>query len=78
MDKQLLLDTNILLDALVDGRPEHDEARRVLAVCNGGGDMGIVSPNSLSDTYYLLRRDMPEAHARQADSYEPGATDRTK
>ncbi len=38
---RLLLDTNILLDAVSPNRPEQRETHRLLARCNGDGDVGI-------------------------------------
>lgn len=64
--RRLLLDTNVLLDALVEGRPESTEAWEVLKRCNGGGDMGLVTSGSLKDAYYVLSRGGREAAAREA------------
>lgn len=64
--KRLFFDTNILLDLLDKNRPESDEACQVLKRCNGEGDMGLVSPMSLKDVYYVLCKCYDEAHARQA------------
>lgn len=64
--KRLFFDTNILLDALDAKRPECAQAREVLRRCNGSGDMGIVSPMSLKDVYYIVSRQRDEAHARNA------------
>lgn len=52
-DRRLLFDTNVLLDALVEGRPQSQEAWEVLRRCNGGGDMGLVTSGSLKDVYYV-------------------------
>ncbi len=63
---RLLLDTNVLLDAVIAGRPESDEACRVLELCNGGGDMGFACALSLKDVYYVLERYYGEPRARGA------------
>ncbi len=63
---RLLLDTNVLLDAVVAGRPESDEACRVLELCNGGGDMGFACALSLKDVYFVLERYYDEPRARRA------------
>lgn len=62
---RLLLDTNILLDVMDKQRPQCEEAREVLTRCNGGGDIGLVSPSSLNDAYYILRRLRGEEMARR-------------
>jgi predicted nucleic acid-binding protein len=61
---RLLLDTNILLDAVMRERPQSAEARRVLDRCNGGGDMGLVAAVSLKDLYYVLGKCWGEPTAR--------------
>ena len=63
---RLLLDTNILLDAILDGRPYAQEAQDVIARCNGGGDFGIVSGLSLKDVYYIATRAHGATWARTA------------
>ncbi|HJG36660.1 type II toxin-antitoxin system VapC family toxin [Enorma phocaeensis] len=64
--RRLLFDTNVLLDALIEGRPESAEAWEVLKRCNGGGDMGLVTSGSLKDAYYVLGHGGREAAAREA------------
>ena len=63
---KLLLDTNILLDCVDPSRASHDDALRLLAQCNGGGDIGIASSHSLSDAYYIMSRLYDEPSAREA------------
>jgi len=63
---RLLLDTNVLLDAVVPGRPQSVEACRVLELCNGGGDLGFACALSMKDVYYVLQRHCGEAQAREA------------
>ena len=62
---RLLFDTNVLLDALVAGRPQSDEACRVLELCNGGGDLGLACTLSLKDVYYVLQKHYGEEMARE-------------
>lgn len=64
--RRVLFDTNILLDAVVRTRPESYEATEALRFCNGGGDMGLVSPSSLKDAYCVLSRQFDEQTARTA------------
>lgn len=63
--RRLLLDTNIILNAMVSSRPQSDEAWAVLERCNGGGDMGLVTCGSLKDAYYVLSRGGHERDARK-------------
>ncbi len=63
---RVLLDTNVILDAVCPERPESQEAMRVLHRCNGAGDMGIVLPTSLNDAYCIMRKRNGESGARAA------------
>ena len=63
---RLMLDTNILLDCVDPRRAAHDDALRLLARCNGGGDMGITSSHSLYDAYYIMKKLYGEPSARKA------------
>ena len=62
---RLLLDTNILLDAVMRERPQSAEARQVLDRCSGWGDMGLVAAVSLKDLYYVLGKCWGEPTARE-------------
>lgn len=63
---RVFFDTNILLDIVEPSRPQSEEARKVVALCNGAGDMGVVCPMSLKDVYYILCRMWTEREAREA------------
>ena len=68
---RVIIDTNILLDALMPGRPFRAEALEVIKRCSGYegvGDLGFVSPMSLKDSYYIMEREYDESRARQAIS----------
>lgn len=62
----LLLDTNILLDAAIERRPHSEEACRVLRLCNGAGDVGYACSLSLKDVYYVVSKLYGEQQARAA------------
>lgn len=63
---RLMLDTNVLLDAVDPSRPESAAARSVLSWCNGSGDRGIACSASLKDVYYIMERRYSESIAREA------------
>lgn len=63
---RLLLDTNILLDCVDPRREFHDDVMRLVARCNGGGDMGLASSHSLNDVYFIMSRLYDERSAREA------------
>ena len=64
--RRILFDTNILLDAIDEHRPESQEACFALRHCNGGGDLGLVTSGSLKDVYYVLSKRFGEKQAREA------------
>lgn len=63
---RLMLDTNILLDSLESERPGSTEAREVLSLCNGSGELGLVCALSLKDVYYVSRKAHGKTWARNA------------
>ena len=63
---RLLLDTNVLLDCVDPNRAHHGDAMRLIARCNGGGDMGLASSHSFKDAYYIMSQLYGEKHAREA------------
>jgi predicted nucleic acid-binding protein len=63
---KLLIDTNILLDSIVPGRPEHEQAVQLLTWCNGSGDRGYASATSFKDVYYIATKIHGEPWARNA------------
>lgn len=63
---RLILDTDVLLDAVDPNRPGSADAREILSWCNGSGDMGIAVSASLKDVYRIMRSRYSEAIARRA------------
>lgn len=65
--KRILFDTNILIDIVDSTRPGSQEARLSLRNCNGSGDgdMGMTTPMSLKDAYYILTKRFGEDNARR-------------
>lgn len=66
--RRLLFDTNVLLDAIDARRPQSREAQDVLLLCNSGEAMGLVTPGTLKDVYYILTKQFDEPHARRTVS----------
>ena len=63
---RLMIDTNILLDALDSRRPDSQAAREVLDRCNGWGEFGMASAVSFKDVYYFTGKMRGELWARSA------------
>lgn len=62
---RLLVDTNVLLDAVDPSRPDCAAARGVLDRCNGWGEFGMACALSLKNVYYITGRMYGEAKARE-------------
>lgn len=65
MTYKALLDTNILLDAVMSERPQHAEASEVVALAVSGQALFHVSATSLKDFFYLARKTVSVAEARR-------------
>ncbi len=63
MDR-ILIDTNFLLDCIVDGRPGSESALKLFDLVSQGNIDAIVSPTSLNDFYYITRKDVSERNRR--------------
>jgi len=61
-----LLDTNVVLDYLVDSRPEHATAMALLDQMAASDVKMCVPATSLKDVYYVMSRSGSEAAARRA------------
>ena len=61
---RLMIDTNILIDAMIDDRPQTNEAVELLDRCNGWGEFGMASALSFKDVYYIIQRSKGERFAR--------------
>ncbi|EOZ98030.1 hypothetical protein A33Q_1537 [Indibacter alkaliphilus LW1] len=54
--KAVLLDSDIILDAMSDRIPFSDDAIRILNLCERREIHGLTTPVILSNLYYILRR----------------------
>jgi len=61
-----LIDTNVVLDALATREPFHAEAERIFLLTAEEKCQGFVTANSITDIYYLVRKNASEAVAREA------------
>lgn len=56
MSRRLLVDINILLDVLAYRQPHYDASAAIWAASETGAVAGLVSANSITTLYYLLRK----------------------
>jgi predicted nucleic acid-binding protein len=55
MDK-ILIDSDVILDSLLDRKPFSEHATQILSMCETGEISGFLTPVIYSNLYYLLRR----------------------
>ena len=53
---RLMIDTNILLDVLLDREPWNKQAKAVLSLCENRQVQGFVSASAVTDIFYITRR----------------------
>ena len=62
---RVLIDTNIALDWLAHREPFHEKAERVMQACMDGEWEGYMASHSLTDLFYLLRKDFSADERKQ-------------
>jgi predicted nucleic acid-binding protein len=60
-----LIDTNVVLDALAAREPFRAEAESIFMLAAKEKFQGLVTANSITDIYYLVRKNASEAIARE-------------
>jgi len=53
---KILIDTNVIIDYLVDRTPFADHAERVLELCRSGEVEGFLTASAVTDIYYVVRK----------------------
>jgi predicted nucleic acid-binding protein len=56
---KILIDTNILVDYLVDREPFAEDARRIIEKCSTKEVQGYLAAHSISNLFYILRKAFP-------------------
>jgi predicted nucleic acid-binding protein len=64
--RRLLLDTNVVLDVLLDRRPHVTASAAVCAAVENGKAEGLLAAHAVTTIHYLLSRQLGEAGARQS------------
>lgn len=65
MVNRILIDTNILLDYLLTREPFYEEARGVILTCTEGEVKGCIAAHSISNMFYILRKDFDAEERRE-------------
>lgn len=63
---KILLDTNVILDALATRKPFNKAAETLFLLAADNKVRGFITANCVTDVYYVLRKNMPELTAREA------------
>lgn len=53
---KVLIDTNVILDALISRAPYHTTAEKIFLLAAENGITAMITANSVTDVYYLLRK----------------------
>lgn len=57
MADKILIDTNVLLDYLLERQPFFADAKRVILSCTDGKTKGCIAAHSISNMFFILRKD---------------------
>ena len=61
---KVLIDTNVLIDYIAEREPYFQDARQILISCFKNEVDGCIAAHSVSNIFYILRKDIPEAERR--------------
>lgn len=55
---RILIDTNVILDALTGRQPHFDDSDKIIKFCADKKVQGYLAAHSISNIFYILRKDM--------------------
>ena len=62
---KVLIDTNVLMDALTGRQPFFDNADKILKLCADNKVDGYIAAHSIPNIFYILRKDLTESERRE-------------
>lgn len=65
MVSKILIDTNVLLDYLLEREPFFDDAKKVILSCTEGNIKGCIAAHSISNMFFVLRKDYTAKERRE-------------
>lgn len=65
MVNRILIDTNVLLDYLLTREPFYQDAKNVISVCVDGRVKGCIAAHSISNMFFILRKDYDAKERRE-------------
>lgn len=57
MVNKVLIDTNILIDYLLEREPFFEDAKNIILLCTEGNVKGCIAAHSISNIFFILRKD---------------------
>lgn len=65
MANKILIDTNVLLDYLLEREPFFEDAKKVILLCTDGKTNGCIAAHSISNMFFILRKDYSAKERRE-------------
>lgn len=65
MAGKILIDTNVLLDYLLEREPFFEDAKKVILSCTEGNTKGCIAAHSISNMFFILRKDYTANERRE-------------
>ena len=65
MVSKILIDTNVLLDYLLERQPFFEDAKNVILSCTEGNTNGCIAAHSISNMFFILRKDYTARERRE-------------
>lgn len=65
MVDKILIDTNVLLDYLLEREPFFEDARKVILSCTEGNTKGCIAAHSISNMFFILRKNYNVSERRE-------------
>ena len=65
MVNKILIDTNVLLDYLLEREPFFEDAKKVILSCTDGETKGCIAAHSISNMFFILRKDYNAKERRE-------------
>ena len=65
MEDKILIDTNVLLDYLLEREPYFESAKQVVISCVEGKVKGCIAAHSISNMFFILRKDFTAKERRE-------------
>lgn len=65
MENRILIDTNVLLDYLLEREPFFEDAKEIMKLCADGKTKACIAAHSITNMFFILRKDFNEKERRE-------------